>query len=152
MANELSDKPETSARAHVLMATFLGDCLGIIPSSGDWAELSATRSLEMPEGTNIQSTRRTTRQFSRVVKSEQSQTFSHWSIVHRVGPYAREHWSRNDRAKINFVIALPAQPAFRFMERKHWRSWSWYDSYAPLISVGPTLLHRLRLLGGRRRK
>src|SRR5258706_153974 len=49
MANELSDKPETSARAHVLMATFLGDCLGIIPSSGDWAELSATRSLEMPQ-------------------------------------------------------------------------------------------------------
>jgi len=35
MANELSDKPATHARAHVLMATFLGDCLGIIPSSGD---------------------------------------------------------------------------------------------------------------------
>jgi hypothetical protein len=36
MANELSNKPTTHARAHVLMATFLGDCLGIIPSSGDW--------------------------------------------------------------------------------------------------------------------
>jgi len=49
MANEFSNKPATHARAHVLMATFLGDCLGIIPSSGDSAELSATRSLEMPE-------------------------------------------------------------------------------------------------------
>src|SRR6266853_2008858 len=36
MAKELSDKPATHARAHVLMATFFGDCLGIIPSSGDW--------------------------------------------------------------------------------------------------------------------
>ena len=38
-ANELSDKPATHARAHVLMAIFLGDCLGIIPSSGDWLNL-----------------------------------------------------------------------------------------------------------------
>src|SRR5712691_10552305 len=57
MANELSDKPATHARAQVRMATFLGDCLGIIPSSGDWAELSATHSLEMPQETNIQSAR-----------------------------------------------------------------------------------------------
>ena len=35
MANEFSNKPATHAKAHVLMATFLGDCLGIIPSSGD---------------------------------------------------------------------------------------------------------------------
>src|SRR6266550_2991394 len=35
MANEFSNKPATHARAHVLIATFLGDCLGIIPSSGD---------------------------------------------------------------------------------------------------------------------
>jgi hypothetical protein len=47
MAKELSDKPATHAKAHVLMATFFGDCLGIIPSSGDWLN-SATRSLEMP--------------------------------------------------------------------------------------------------------
>src|SRR5260370_13365739 len=39
MAKEFSDKPATHARAHVRMATFLGDCLGIIPSSGDWSEL-----------------------------------------------------------------------------------------------------------------
>jgi len=36
IAKELRDKPATQARAHVLMARFLGDCLGIIPSSGDW--------------------------------------------------------------------------------------------------------------------
>jgi hypothetical protein len=48
MANEFSNKPVAHAREHVLMATFLGDCLGIILTSGDWAELSATRSLEMP--------------------------------------------------------------------------------------------------------
>src|SRR6267378_1270587 len=49
MANEFSNKPEAHARAHVLMATFLGDCLGIIPSSGDEAEFAATRALEPPE-------------------------------------------------------------------------------------------------------
>jgi len=47
MAKELRDRPATHARAHVLMATFLGDFLGIFPSSGDWLN-SATRSLEMP--------------------------------------------------------------------------------------------------------
>src|SRR5712671_6333474 len=35
MANEFRDKPATHARAHVRMATFLGDFLGIIPSSRD---------------------------------------------------------------------------------------------------------------------
>jgi len=39
MAKEFSDKPAAHARAHVRMATFLGDFLGIIHSSGDWSEL-----------------------------------------------------------------------------------------------------------------
>ncbi len=36
MAKVLSDKPTTHASAHVLIATDLRGCLGIIPSSGIW--------------------------------------------------------------------------------------------------------------------
>lgn len=69
MAKEFSDKPATHARAHDRMATFLGDFLGIIPSSGDW--LNFRHALARNAwGTNIQSARRTTRQFSLVVKDE----------------------------------------------------------------------------------
>src|SRR2546426_3516904 len=48
MAKVFSDRPMTHASAHVLIATDLRGCLGIIPSSGAWLN-SATRSLEMPE-------------------------------------------------------------------------------------------------------
>src|SRR5438045_3976509 len=64
MANELSDKPATHARAHVLMATFFGDCLGIIPSSGDWLNFRHALARNASR-TNIQSAHRTTRLFSR---------------------------------------------------------------------------------------
>lgn len=40
-AKLLSDKPAAHARAHALTARFL-EYLGIIPSSGDWAELRRT--------------------------------------------------------------------------------------------------------------
>jgi hypothetical protein len=64
MAKELSNRPTTHARAHVLMATFLGDCLGIIPSSGDWLNfpprtrskcLNNEHSKRAPHNTAVQS-------------------------------------------------------------------------------------------------
>jgi hypothetical protein len=48
-AKVLIDNPATHARAHVLTAKGLKNGLGIIPSSGDLADPSVTRPLEMPE-------------------------------------------------------------------------------------------------------
>src|SRR5260370_35088893 len=57
-AKVLSDKPATHASAHVRTATFLKDCLGIVPSSGTGLNIRHALARKCL-GTNIQSARRT---------------------------------------------------------------------------------------------
>src|SRR5207253_5109878 len=74
-AKELIDNPATHASAHVLTAKDFRNGLGIIPSSGDLAESSATRSLEMNEERTFKARTALNGNSIRFVKSERGRCF-----------------------------------------------------------------------------